>query len=160
MLQLINHVGNSLNVSRMVILLLKTSPAQDSQKNSRTKNWRVCRIIGNNTTSSFCENEQQGNYLHRIFNEDEEWIFYGQPKNKKYNAWEVRKFGSERWTLFQLVHSFILFWNKWKKRTKLICTPKIRELFITNLNYLNRNFTVNRRRNSSLRPTKLKLTTS
>ena len=37
MLQLINHLGNGFDVSRMVILALKTSLALESQKNSKTK---------------------------------------------------------------------------------------------------------------------------
>ena len=40
MLQLINHVTNSFDVSKMAILALRTSRAVDSQKNSKTKNWR------------------------------------------------------------------------------------------------------------------------
>ena len=38
LLQLINHVGNGFDVSRMEISALKTSLALDSQKNSKTKN--------------------------------------------------------------------------------------------------------------------------
>jgi len=38
LLQLINHVGNDFDVSRMEISALKTSLALDSQKNSKTKN--------------------------------------------------------------------------------------------------------------------------
>jgi len=38
LLQLINHIGNSFDVSRMEISALKTSLALDSQKNSKTKN--------------------------------------------------------------------------------------------------------------------------
>ena len=40
MLRMINHVRNSFDVSRMLILALKTSLAVDSQTNSKTKNWR------------------------------------------------------------------------------------------------------------------------
>ena len=39
-------------------------------------------------------------------------------------AWEMGKSNRQRWTIFKLICSFILFWNKCtKKRTKLICTP-------------------------------------
>jgi len=38
LLQLINHVGNGFNISRMEISALKTSLTLNSQKNSKTKN--------------------------------------------------------------------------------------------------------------------------
>ena len=74
LLQLINHVGNGFNISRMEISVLKTSFALDSQKNSKTKKRRritqrrsesnargACSIIGSNSTSRFCTIESYGN---------------------------------------------------------------------------------------------------
>ena len=40
MLQLINHVENGFDVTRMVILALKTSLVVDNRKNSKAKNRR------------------------------------------------------------------------------------------------------------------------
>ena len=71
LLQLINHVENDFDVSKIDISVLKTSLALDSQKNSKTKKHyskkiRVkargaCRIIGGNSTSRFCTIESHGN---------------------------------------------------------------------------------------------------
>ena len=73
LLQLINHVGDDFDVSRMEISALKTSLALDSQKNSKIKNYSkkireqrsnvrgACRIIGGNSTSHFCTIESHGN---------------------------------------------------------------------------------------------------
>ena len=73
MLQLINHVGNGFEVPRMVTLVLKTSLAVDSQKNSKTKNWshysvkirlkrkKILQIHFNDLKSSFRAIEIHGN---------------------------------------------------------------------------------------------------
>ena len=75
LLQLINHVGNGFDVSRMEISASKANLALDSQKNeirrqrirgitrkrSESNARRACRIIGGNLISRFCTIESHGN---------------------------------------------------------------------------------------------------
>ena len=70
LLQLINHIGNSFDVSRMEISALKTSLALDSRRQrirgitrrrSESNAKGACRIIGGNSTSRFCTIESHGN---------------------------------------------------------------------------------------------------
>jgi len=134
LLQLINHVGNGFDVSRMDISALKTSLALDSQKNSKTRIRDITRRRSESkvTQEEFAESlgitqqavsvrlramgmiQKQGNwmpyelkprdierrliceqlikrqqrkgFLHRIVIGDEKWIFYDNPKKKKYYA--------------------------------------------------------------------------
>jgi len=72
LLQLINHVGNGFDVSRMEISALKTSSLWTAKKIRRQRirsstrrrsssNARgACRIIGGNSTSHFCTIESMG----------------------------------------------------------------------------------------------------
>jgi len=85
LLQLINHVGNDFDVSRMEISVLKTSFAPDSQKNLKNRqrikgitrrrsesNARgACRSIGGNSTSHFCMIESYGND-----SKTRKWVLY------------------------------------------------------------------------------------
>jgi len=72
LLQLINHVGNGYDVSRMEISALKTSLALDrkirrqrtrdiTQRRSESNAREACRIIESNSTSRFCMIESHGN---------------------------------------------------------------------------------------------------
>jgi len=83
LLQLINHVGNGFDVSRMEISALKTSLALESKKfedkklealleedqsQERSNARGACRIIGDNSTSRFCLRamgmiQKQGNWV-------------------------------------------------------------------------------------------------
>jgi len=75
LLQLINHVGNDFDVSKMEISALKTSLALPqtakkirrqrirgiTRRRSESNTRRACRIIGSNSTSRFCTIESHGN---------------------------------------------------------------------------------------------------